>query len=516
MNKTLTKTKILYGHQCQKRLWFHCNLSAGERQPFSLSAQRLIRQGREVERHAREKFPNGKTVPIDSETALAETQSLMESGADCLFQAAFAADGILVRCDILRKNGDKWDIVEVKSSTKVKDEHIEDLAVQWHVLESAGIPLANAFLMLVNSSGDCVYPDLSDLIWEADITADVRESANTIAGFLSECEKTLDMKTAPDIQIGKHCSSPQECPFIDKCWERIPTHSFDTIPRLGWAKKEDLIARGKLHAADADVKLTENQRRYVGMVQSGRQIIDRERIRARLSELAFPVHFLDFETLNPAIPRFDGMRPYGQFPFQFSCHILRNAGGEAEHREYLHPDTSDPRRPLLSALLNCLGEAGSVVVYHKAMEAGVLEKGLCGIADQGQENRLRAIQEQLWDLENVFKDDYLDPKFLGSTSMKRILPVIAPDMAYGKLRRSPRRQRRFRRVGYDNPRRKELHRKSARILQAGYGRNGGDLSPSRQFSGRELTALRFRKRALARRFFRIFAPPFFDARVIAR
>ena len=432
MNKTLTKTKILYGHQCQKRLWFHCNLSAGERQPLSLSAQRLIQQGREVERHAREKFPNGKTVPIDSETALAKTQSLMKSGADCLFQAAFAAAGVLVRCDILRKNGDKWDIVEVKSSTKVKDEHIEDLAVQWHVLESAEIPLASAFLMLVNNSGDFVHPDLSDLIWEADITVAVRESANTIADLRRECEKTLKMKTAPDIQIGKRCSSPQECPFIDECWAHVPKQSFDTIPRLGWAKKEDLIARGKLHAADADVKLTENQRRYVEMIQSGRQIIDKERIRARLSALAFPIHFLDFETINPAIPRFEGMRPYEQFPFQFSCHILRDAGGEAEHREHLHLDTRDPRPRLLSELLDCLGEEGSVVVHHRAMEAGVLN-GLCGKADQGQETRLRAILERLWDLENVFKDGYLDPNFLGSTSMKNILPVIAPDMAYDNL-----------------------------------------------------------------------------------
>ena len=428
----LTKTKILHGYQCQKRLWLHCNLPAGEGQSLSLSAKHIMRQGQEVEQHAREKFPNGKTVPKDSETALAETQSLMESGTDCLFQATFAADGVLVRCDILRKNGDKWDIVEVKSSTKVKDEHIEDLAVQWHVLESAGIPLAGAFLMLVNS-GNCVYPDLSNLLREENITAKVQEAANTIADLRRECGETLDMGAAPDIQIGKHCSSPQECPFIDECWAHVPKQSFDTVPRLGWAKKEDLIARDKLHAADVDVELTEKQRRYVEMVQSGRQIIDKERIRARLSELAFPVHFLDFETLNPAIPRFDGMHPYGQFPFQFSCHILRDADGEAEHHEYLHSDISDPRRPLLSALLNCLGEAGSVVVHHRSMEAGVLEKGLCGIADQGQEKRLRAILARLWDLENVFKDDYLDPKFLGSTSMKNILPIIAPDMAYDNL-----------------------------------------------------------------------------------
>ena len=382
---------------------------------------------------AQNQFPGGKAIWGDDDAALESTRNLMAGDANCLFRAAFSDGVVLVRCDILRKNGDLWDIVEVASSTKEKDEHIDDLAVQWHIAENAGVPLAGAFLMLVNS-GECVFPDLSNLMREEDVTGKVRERAMTIPAQLREFKAVLDLPDAPDIPIGRHCvPKPQrECPYMGHCWEDIPEASFHTIPRLGWDKKEDLIERRVLNAADADVPLTKNQQRYVNAVRSGKPDIDAAAIRAQMRELEFPLHFLDFETINPAIPRFDGMRPYQQFPFQFSCHILRATDGEAEHCEYLHADSADPRRTLLAALLECVGEAGSVVVHHKQMESGVLN-GLFNIADDDEADRLSGMLGRLWDLEAVFTKNYLHPEFLGRTSMKAILPVLAPQMSYDDL-----------------------------------------------------------------------------------
>ena len=434
-NAMLTKTKILAGIQCHKRLWLHEKQPSanGGPRPLSCGEWRIIRQGGEVEEMARKRFPNGRRVASqDNDAALEETRKLMAEGEECLFQAVFSSDDVLVRCDILRKRGDAWDIVEVKSSTRVKDEHIDDLAVQWHVVESAGIPLSGAFLMLVDSSGACVFPDLSNLLWETEVTGEVRESVADIPVRLREFKEALSAPDAPDIPIGRHCFSPRECPFTGSCWRGTPEASFHTIPRLGWGKKEDLIERRVLNAADADVPLTKNQQRYVNAVRSGKPDIDAAAIRAQMRELEFPLHFLDFETINPAIPRFDGMRPYQQFPFQFSCHILRATDGEAEHCEYLHADSADPRRPLLAALLECVGEAGSVVVHHKQMESGVLN-GLFNIADDDEADRLSGMLGRLWDLEAVFTKNYLHPEFLGRTSMKAILPVLAPQMSYDDL-----------------------------------------------------------------------------------
>ena len=429
----LTKIKILSGIQCQKRLWLHEKSPSTAGRQISCGEMHIIRQGQEVEQKAREQFPNGKAIIAENgNAALEKTRSLMSEGAECLFQAAFSSNDVLVRCDILRKSGNAWDIVEVKSSTRVKDEHIVDLAAQWHIAESAGIPLSGAFLMLVNSSGDCVFPDLSNLMLETEVTDDVREFAENIPGLLRKFKTVLDSSDTPDIPIGRHCFSPRECPFVEHCWKTMPKASVHTIPRLGWDKKESMIERGVLCATDADVPLTKNQQHYVDVVRSDKPGIDTAAVHAQLAELECPLHFLDFETINPAIPRFDGMRPYQSFPFQFSCHILRSKDGEAEHYKYLHPDSTDPRRPLLSALIDCIDLTGSIVVHHRQMEAGVLQ-GLLDIADDDQAECLNGMQGRLWDLEAVFKKNYLHPDFLGRTSMKAILPILVPKMPYDDL-----------------------------------------------------------------------------------
>ena len=432
----LTKTKALTGIQCEKRLWLQENSPSadGGARPLSLGERHIIRQGQEVERKACERFPGGARVEGDSDRALAHTRQLMADGAKCLFQAAFSSGGALVRCDILRRRDDgSWDIIEVKSSTRVKDELICDLAVQWHVAAGAGVPLGGAFLMLVNGK-DCVFPDLSNLMVETDVTDAVREFSGGIPGLLRQLEAALDLPEAPDIPIGRRCFSPRECPFTEQCWREMPKASVHTIPRLKWEKKEEMIQRGVLCAADADVELSGNQRRYVDALRAGAPDVDAAAVRGQLAELKFPLYFLDFETLGPAIPRFDGMRPYQQIPFQFSCHILRARDDAlAEHREYLHLGADDPRRPLMLELIDCIDPAGSIVVYHKSMEDGVLKRLAADVADGGQAARLEGMRERLWDLEAVFKKNYLHPEFLGRTSIKAILPVLVPGMSYAGL-----------------------------------------------------------------------------------
>ena len=433
----LTKTHILAGLQCQKQLWLGMNPSP-KVVPLSrsLGDLRIMEQGQEVERKAYGQFPDGvHVVAREPEAALEETRAKMDGGATCLFQPAFSAGEVLIRCDILRKENNEWELIEVKSSTKVKDEHISDLAVQWHILENCEIPLFRASLMLVNSQ-DCFAPDFSNFIWKQEVTDEVREFTTKIPELLQNCNKTLARTETPDVPIGRHCYSPWKCPFTEHCWHHVPRASFNTIPFLKWDKKEDLIARGCLLAADADanIRLSANQSRYVEMVRSGKPDIVKQGIMTAIEELKFPLHFLDFETINPAVPRFDGMRPYQQFPFQFSCHILGDADSKPGHCEYLHLDKSDPRQPLLSQLLSSIGKAGSVIVFHKPMESGVLNR-LREIADEKQQAQLDDILGRLWDLRSeIFNEHYRHPDFLGSTSMKAILPVVVPNLDYKYLR----------------------------------------------------------------------------------
>ena len=169
--------------------------------------------------------------------------------------------------------------------------------------------------------------------------------------------------------------------------------------------------------------LSDNQRSYVNSVFSGQPVVDEAAIAASLAELVYPIHFFDFEAQNPTIPRFDELKPYEQFPFQYSCHILY-PNGHVEHREYLHADTSDPRPQLIAALTQDITAIGSVVVYHQSFEASLLRK--LAQAFPAYTIHLDSIATRLWDLEDIFKKHYKHPAFRGSTSIKNVLPVLVP------------------------------------------------------------------------------------------
>jgi hypothetical protein len=194
----------------------------------------------------------------------------------------------------------------------------------------------------------------------------------------------------------------------------------------------DLIAQGivSVHGVPDDYPLSWAQRTYVDMVKTGKSRIVFGGVRSLLSELERPIHFLDFETIAYAVPRFEGMRPYQAAPFQYSCHVLyRN--GRLGHREYLHLDASDPRPALAHQLVQDIRAQGSVVAYSAGFEKRVLRDLAEAAPDVA--DKLLSIEERVWDQRVVFQRYYHDPGFLGSTSIKHVLPVVVPGLSYSDL-----------------------------------------------------------------------------------
>jgi len=352
MAAILSKANFMSGLQCHKQLWLEVQ-KPHRATALTPAQQRIINQGNEVGQYARQQFSDGQLIEGSGTEAMQATQKAIATGATCLFEAAFSFDGLFVRCDILHKvSATTWSLLEVKSSGKVKDEHHWDVAVQKYVLNGVGLPISATKLMHVNTQ-TCVFPDLTNLFTIADITAEVDRLLPEIPKRLEQFRTTLTANLEPTLAIGKHCANPNPCPFTHACWQHVPEVSIFTIPRLDWKKKDALLTQGVLAIVDLppSYPLSENQRTYVDSVLSNQPVVDRVAIAASLAELIYPIHFFDFEAQNPAIPRFDGLKPYEQFPFQYSCHILYT-NGHVEHREYLHTDTSDPRPPLVAALVS--------------------------------------------------------------------------------------------------------------------------------------------------------------------
>lgn len=179
----------------------------------------------------------------------------------------------------------------------------------------------------------------------------------------------------------------------------------------------------------ADFELSEIQRRACTAIQTGQPWFSPD-LKREFESLKFPLCFMDFETVNPAVPRFSGMRPYDQLPFQWSVHVQRQPGSAPEHFEFLAMDSSDPRTAFIASLCKALGEedGGSIVVYNEQFESQRLWELASWLP--AYSDRIRGIQRRLWDLLPVVRNHVYHPSFGGSFSLKAVLPALVLNMTY--------------------------------------------------------------------------------------
>ncbi len=427
----LSKSKYLSGLQCHKRLYLeiHSPELAGD---VDEQTQGRLEMGIEVGRLACQRFPGGVLVDADRlgiPDALERTAALLADPAvPAIFEGLFEFDGVLARLDILeRVSGDTWRIVEVKSSTKVKDEHLEDVAVQAYVLTGAGIRLNGVQLMHLNNG--YLYPggelDLVELFLREDVTKAADSLQGQVPMRLAVMRRMLTASSPPTIEPDHHCFEPFECLFWEHCTQDKPPRWVFHLPG-GRRSFQELVSRG-IHTIDeipASFKLTGIQQRMkdnVEWVGPG--------LKAALTTVRYPVHHLDFETFMPAIPKYPNTRPYQTIPFQWSNHVLAR-NGQVRHDAYLCNERKDPRGELAQTLLESVGEGGNVCVYSGYERRILTELAACLPKLKAKLDR---VIERLWDLLAIIKANYYCPEFAGSFSIKSVLPALVPALDYGDL-----------------------------------------------------------------------------------
>ena len=427
----LTKTDYLAYLQCPLVFWldrFRPELKA----PPAADVQRRMRMGQEVDRAAREWFAEGVLIPYrpKPEEMAPLTAQAIAAGERALFQATFLAGDLLVKVDVLQREEEGWHLIEVKSSTSVKQEHLPDAAFQFYVLRQADLPVTRASIMHINNR--CRYPDLDDLFTIEDVTAGVLDLWAAIEADLVEMRRLAALAAEPQARIGRFCFKPHQCAYYDHCWQGIDGLTIYHIPRLGEAKQDALEGAGALFLQDvpADFPLSTTQREFVNFHARQEININSRAIRRALAGLQFPLYFFDFETIDYVVPVYSGTTPYQQVPFQYSCHILHE-NGALEHREYLYRENDDPRPALVEALLNDIEEGGPIVAYNAPFERGVLNK--LALAFPSEADLLQQIADRLWDQLPIFRQHYRDYRFGPSNSLKYVLPVVAPHLSYEAL-----------------------------------------------------------------------------------
>jgi len=432
----LSKSKFLSGLQCHKRLYLEVHQPVLATKPDA-ATQAMFDMGTEVGELARSRFPGGVLVTAghrQTEAALAQTAALIQDlTVPAIYEGAFLHGGVLIRADILERvltaDGQPcgWRLIEVKSSTKVKDVHLEDLAIQSEVILGAGLTLVSSSLMHINTG--YVYRngaiDLNELFAIQDLSEAVAQRRAEVPRRLAEMSHLLLHAQPPVIEPDGHCHTPYDCPFWEHCTKDKPARWIHYLPgskqvvsqltQLGVATIDEIPAGTRLSPVQCRVK--EN----VEWVSA--------KLGPLLKAVQYPVHHLDFETVMLPVPRFSDTRPYQALPVQWSNHIEQSAG-ELRHEEFLHKEVSDPREVLAISLLESLGERGSICVYSP-YERSILEQ--LAAALPSLRPALSRIVSRLWDLFPIIRDHYYHPAFGGSYSIKSVLPAIVPSLAYDDL-----------------------------------------------------------------------------------
>lgn len=424
----LSKSDFMMAQRCIKSLWLKKNRKDIEA-IYDDATQKRFDIGNLVQDEARKFYPDGVMVPAENWDVIngSKITSKMAQEHDTLFEAfALLSNGAFCRIDVLKKNISDWDLIEIKAASSVKDEYIQDLAFQKYVFEGAGYPVNRCWVLHLNSqykrNGDI---DINELFEIDDVTERVNEAFQETPELAKQCMKDQTSGREPEILLHAAC---KDCPYYNYCCKNVPEYSvFDILS----SKEAD-----KLHAETGALEIKEIPEEICSPVQliernaflTNTVYFDSKAIKEWLDSVEYPLYYLDYETFQTPIPMFDGCKPYGQVPFQFSLHIQKEQDGELEHISFLHKEKSDPRRALAEALIKNCGTQGSVVVYNEGFEKSrnkELAEMFPDLSDQ-----LLAINERIVDQLVPFRNRALyGPTQHSSASIKHSLPAFT-DLAY--------------------------------------------------------------------------------------
>jgi hypothetical protein len=428
----LSKSLFMKGLQCHKALYLH-KFHPELKDEVSEAQEALFQSGHEVGAYARQLFPGGFEVfyeDLSMEEQLNLTGEKIKRGARILYEPAFSYDNVFVKADILRKARQGWELYEVKGSTGLKEEHLNDVAVQYYVLKGAGIRISKASVVYLNKqyirNGDI---DPSALFVIEDVTKAVRDKQPFVADEIASMRKALG-KRVPDIDIGGHCTDPYDCDFCGHCWQHIPEYSVFNLDGRSRVKPFDLYRQGIVELRDAPKEiLSKKQNIQLESFLQKKEYVDKAGVKQFLDSLWYPLYFLDFETFSCAIPAFSGTRPYQNVPHQYSLHHLKRKGARLGHREFLAEPNIDPREELAGNLVSEIPDNACVLAYHASFETGVL-KDLAAWLPRYRK-KLQRIVENVRDLEVPFKKkDVYHWKMKGSSSQKYVLPALVLQLSY--------------------------------------------------------------------------------------
>jgi len=441
----LSKTDYLIYRDCGKNAWLKVHKpDIYYAKPLSAFDQGIIETGNEVDTLARDLFKGG--ILLTDRSASKETMELIGFETPIIYQPVFETDKYKVICDILVWNPSfkVYDLYEVKASNngenkKAKDDlYSYDIAFQYLVLKELNVPIGRLNLIRLNSEYvRGVDLDINQLFSVEDFTERVVNITEIVS---SEMKSAYDILSS-EVEPFGNCKCitrgrSSHCTTFSYSNPEIPTYSVHDISRIGSSKSKlaELIDSKifKIEDVPEDFPLSEKQQNQVMATKLDKIIINKEEIVNFLDTISTPISFLDYETFAAGIPRFVGYSPFNQITFQFSLHVVHEKEKEPDHFEFIFTENKNPDESFILALEKYIPKDGHVIVWNKSFEIG-RNKDLA-VRNPDHKIFLEDLNSRVIDLMDIFSNQYfVHPKFKGKTSIKYILPVLAPDLSYKAL-----------------------------------------------------------------------------------
>jgi hypothetical protein len=435
---TLSKSTFIRGLQCSKSLYLYRHFYQQRDLPDS-TKRALFSRGNAVGSLAQKLFPGGqhaaKPNNFNYAEAVAKTKELIQKGENILYEAAFLYDGVYCALDILVKTNATWIAYEVKSSAKITSTHKLDAALQYYVISNNAIELQDFQLLYINTSyvrkGKL---DLKQLFAKKSVMQEIQLQQDFVAKKVAELKLVIDQTTLPKIEPSEHCHLPYTCDFIGTCRGALADDSIFYLNGLSKQNQYELFSNGinKISELTPDFSFTAEQRIQFECAVNNKIHFDKAHILRFLSNLKYPLIFLDFEFFMPAVPAYENTSPYEHLPFLYSIHSKSSSHSSCLHRYFLAETGVQPFESFIVQLIADTATEGDILVFDPTHEKRILSKAMNLFPEHKID--LQKIINRMKDLSEPFqKKHFYVTSMKGSYSMKSLLPAIAPELHFDQL-----------------------------------------------------------------------------------
>lgn len=437
MSSPISKSAFMKAEQCLKHFFLYKN-HYYMRDSLSKEKQLIFKRGTDVGIFAQQLFSGGIDVTVgekrDQQLFAEKTKHLIANGVKTIYEATFIYDDLLVMVDILHKQDDKWIAYEVKSSLKITETYIKDACFQYYVIKNCLADLVDFNLLTMNPKyvleGEL---EIRKLFKTTSIMKDALKNSEYFAYKTQVAKLTLEQNKIPDIKIGAHCFHPYDCDFLGTCWKNInEPNSVLTLGKLTKQAMFELYDQNIKRIDEIDINTIQHKEIKIQVkaaIEQKEQIFTEE-VKAFLSTIKQPFCSLDIEVWMPALPYYNGTKPFQQIPFLFS--MISEENGKLKNYSYFKPIEEDLRKHFLENIIEATKDFNSILMFDKSLEETVLNQ----LAELYPEykNDITQLKLKIVDLaEPIRKGNYYHPEMKGNFTLKSIAPLVNQEAGFNNL-----------------------------------------------------------------------------------